>query len=86
MMIISGCEYGRVKNFPDWEDNLRFSCAVTNKLNSDYPGIMRPILFSERKYNMDLTKIRFCSKSARTETLLTRLAIPADFLPPRLPI
>ena len=59
MMIISGCEYGRVKNFPDWEDNLRFSCAVTNKLNSDYPGIMRPILFSERKYNMDLTKNSF---------------------------
>lgn len=59
MMIISGCEYGRVKNFPDWEDNLRFSCAVTNKMNSDYPGIMRPILFSERKYNMDLTKNSF---------------------------
>lgn len=59
MMIISGCEYGRVKNFPDWEYNLRFSCAVTNKMNSDYPGIMRPILFSERKYNMDLTKNSF---------------------------
>jgi len=59
MMIISGCEYGRVKNFPDWEYNLRFSAAVTNKLNDRYPGLMRPILFSERKYNMDLTKNSF---------------------------
>lgn len=59
MMIISGCEYGSVKNFPNWEYNLRFACAVTDKLNSDYPEIMRPILFSERKYNMDLTKNSF---------------------------
>ncbi len=59
MMIISGCEYGRVSNFPDWEYNLRFSSAVTNTINEKYPGLMRPILFSERKYNMDLTKNSF---------------------------
>lgn len=59
MMIISGCEHGSVENFPNWEYNLRFSCAVTNKLASMYDGLMRPILFSERKYNMDLTKNSF---------------------------
>lgn len=59
MMVISGCEYGKVKNFPDWESNLRFSTAVTGRLNEKYPGLMRPILFSERKYNMDLTKNSF---------------------------
>ena len=59
MMIISGCEYGSVKNFPNWEYNLRFACAVTDKLNSLYPDLMRPILFSERKYNMDITKNSF---------------------------
>ena len=52
MMIISGCEYGRVKNFPDWEYNLRFDLAVQKKVNELYSGLMRPILFSERKYNM----------------------------------
>lgn len=52
MMIISGCQYGRVKNFPDWEYNLRFDLQVQNKVNSMYPDLMRPILFSERKYNM----------------------------------
>jgi stage II sporulation protein P len=52
MMIISGCEYNRVKNFPDWECNLRFDLAVQNKVNDLYSGLMRPILFSERKYNM----------------------------------
>ena len=56
MMIISGCEYGSISNYPNWECNLRFSTAVVNKANEMYPGLMRPILFSERKYNLDLTK------------------------------
>lgn len=59
MMIISGCEHGRITNFPDWEYNLRFSTAVTNAVNEKYPNLMRPILFSERKYNLDLTKNSF---------------------------
>ena len=59
MMIISGAQYGRVKNFPDWEDNLIFNIAVQKKVNELYPGLMRPILFSERKYNMDETPASF---------------------------
>ena len=59
MMIISGCEYGSISNFPDWQYNLRFSTSVVNAVNKRYPNLMRPILFSERKYNMDLTKNSF---------------------------
>lgn len=59
MMIISGCEYNRVKNFPDWEENLKFDLQVQNKVNELYPGLMRPILFSERKYNMYETHYSF---------------------------
>lgn len=59
MMIISGCQHGDISNFPDWEYNLRFSTAVVNAVNSKYKNLMRPILFSERKYNMDLTKNSF---------------------------
>lgn len=59
MMIISGCEYGSISDYPNWECNLRFSTAVVNKANEMYPGLMRPILFSERKYNLDLTKNSF---------------------------
>ena len=59
MMIISGCEYGSISDYPNWECNLRFSTAIVNKANEMYPGLMRPILFSERKYNLDLTKNSF---------------------------
>lgn len=59
MMIIAGCEYNRVKNFPNWEKNLRFDLQVQNKMNELYEGVMRPILFSERKYNMFETDYSF---------------------------
>lgn len=59
MMIIAGCEYNRVKNFPNWENNLRFDLQVQNKVNELYKGLMRPILFSERKYNMFETDYSF---------------------------
>lgn len=59
MMIIAGAEYGSVKKYPDWEYNLRFVLAVQNKVNSLYPSLMRPVLFAERKYNMDLTHNSF---------------------------
>ncbi len=59
MMMIAGAEYGRVENYPDWEYNLRFVLAVQNKVAQMYDGLMRPVLFSERKYNMDETKNSF---------------------------
>jgi stage II sporulation protein P len=59
MMIIAGAEYGSVTNYPNWEYNLRFDIAIQNKLSEMYDGLMRPILFSERKYNMFETKNSF---------------------------
>ena len=59
MMIIAGAEYGSVTNYPDWQYNLRFVTAVQNAVANDYPSLMRPVLFAERKYNMDLTHNSF---------------------------
>ena len=59
MMIISGCEYNSITNFPNWESNLRFNLAIQNSVEKMYPGLMRPILFAERRYNMFETKNSF---------------------------
>lgn len=53
VMIITGCEEGPVTNFPDWKQNLTFSVQLQHKAESLYPGLMRPIFFCTRKYNMD---------------------------------
>lgn len=59
MMIIAGAEYGSVENYPNWEYNLRFDLAIQNKVEEMYSGLMRPMLFAERKYNMFETKNSF---------------------------
>ncbi len=59
MMIIAGCQYNRVKHFPDWKDNLQFDIQIADAVNKQYKDLMRPILFGERKYNMDETHYSF---------------------------
>lgn len=56
LMIIAGAEEGKVENFPDWEYNLRFALALQQKCETMFEGLMRPVLFSQRKYNMDMTR------------------------------
>lgn len=55
IMIISGCEEGSVKNFPDWKYNLRFAMELQKQCQDEFPSLMRPLYFSRRKYNMHKT-------------------------------
>lgn len=54
IMIISGCDDGTM-DMPEHMKNFRFSCMLEQQLESDFPGLTRPILFDYRKYNQDLT-------------------------------
>ena len=54
VMIITGVEEGPVTEFPDWEQNLRFALALQQTAQRAYEGIMKPIYFCRRKYNMDV--------------------------------
>ena len=42
-------------DFPRWEENLTFALQLQKTAETDYPGLMRPVLISARKYNMDVT-------------------------------
>lgn len=55
MMIIAGTQEGKITDFPDWEYNLRFAVHLQKKCEDMFPGIMRPLLFTQKKYNMDIT-------------------------------
>lgn len=55
IMIISGCEEGKVKDFPNWQKNLTFALELQSVCEELYPGLMRPLYFCQRKYNMDLS-------------------------------
>ena len=53
-MIISGCDDGTL-GMPNYIKNFHFACALQQQLETDNPGLTRPILFDYRKYNQDLT-------------------------------
>jgi len=55
IMIITGCQEGKVTNFPDWQKNLTFALNLQNVCEEMYPGLMRPVYFCQRKYNMDMS-------------------------------
>lgn len=54
LMIISNCDDGSGL-IPNWRENLRFAAAFSNRLESNTPGITRPLMFSYRKYNQQLS-------------------------------
>lgn len=56
VMILTGAEGGRVSDFPNWEQNLDFALTLHNYGENMYPGLLRPIMFCQRKYNLDLGK------------------------------
>lgn len=53
IMIITGAEEGYITDFPYWEDNLRFALCLQKTAEDKYPGLMKPVYFCQRKYNMD---------------------------------
>ena len=55
VMIICGCDNGTTVQLPDWRQNLRFAAAWERSMEGLYPGFTRPVLFSYRFYNQDLT-------------------------------
>lgn len=56
VMLLAGCDAdGGWGDFPLWEENLRLDLRVQEKLQELYPGLARPMSFSNSKYNMNAT-------------------------------
>ncbi len=55
VMLVAGCEDGSVTGFPNWRENFRLAIRLQQSLEVMYPSLARPIYFTERKYNQNLT-------------------------------
>lgn len=56
IMLLAGCDAnGEWGDFPDWLNNLRLDLRVQQKAEELYPGLLRPLSFSNCKYNMNAT-------------------------------
>ena len=54
-MIIAGTEENGVE-YPHWETNLKFALALQKTAQAKYMGLMKPVFFCPRRYNMDVTE------------------------------
>ncbi len=55
LMFVIGTDGGGLEH-PTWQQNLKFAIAVQQKANELYPGLFRPILLRNSRYNQQLGK------------------------------
>ncbi len=56
LMIISCADYpDGSMGMPDYLENLTFACSLQSQIETDYPGLDRPVLFDYRNYNQSLS-------------------------------
>ena len=55
VMIVMGSQSGSVKNFPDWQENLKLALRLQQTLEVMYPTLARPLSLNSKNYNESLT-------------------------------
>lgn len=55
IMFVIGTDGGRLKH-PNWKLNLQFAIKVQEKANKQYPGLFKPIILRNSRYNQHLSK------------------------------
>ena len=84
VMIICGCDNGGSVRLPGWRQNLRFAAAWERSMEGMYPGFTRPVLFSYRFYNQDLTTGSLLIEIGATAITSTRPSTPGSWRPTAL--
>ena len=55
LMFVMGTNGGGL-NHPNWENNLKFAVKIQEKANDMYPGLFKPIILRNSRYNQHLGK------------------------------
>lgn len=54
LMLVMGSDKGSL-SYPHWEENLSLAVKLQAQLETDYPGLCRPIKLGTSRYNQDLS-------------------------------
>jgi len=54
VMLLAGTQEENVGEFPNWETNLALASQLHVFAQQRYPGLMKPLWFTARRFNMDL--------------------------------
>ena len=55
IMFVIGTDRGKLKH-PNWKSNLRFAIKMQELANKEYPGLFKPIILRNSRYNQHLGK------------------------------
>lgn len=55
IMLVMGSQSGSVKNFPDWQENLKLALRLQQTLEVMYPSLARSLSLMPKNYNESLT-------------------------------
>ena len=55
LMFVIGTDGGKLKH-PNWKSNLQFAIKLQEKANKEYPGLFKPIILRNSRYNQHLGK------------------------------
>ena len=55
IMFVIGTDGGKLKH-PNWKSNLQFAIKLQEKANNEYPGLFKPIILRNSRYNQHLSK------------------------------
>ena len=54
LMLVMGSDKGNL-SYPNWETNLALAVKLQAQLETDFPGLCRPVKLAASRYNQDLS-------------------------------
>ena len=79
IMFVIGTNGGGLEH-PNWQQNLKFAIKVQEKANELYPGLFRPIILRDSRYNQHLSKAATIIEVGATGNTLDECLVSMKYL------
>ncbi len=79
MMFVIGTDGGGLEH-PNWKQNLKMAVKIQEKANEMYPGLFRPIIVRNSRYNQHLTTGSFIIEVGATGNTLDQCILSMQCL------
>ena len=79
MMFVIGTDGGGLEH-PNWKQNLKMAVKIQQKANEMYPGLFRPIIVRNSRYNQHVTTGAFIIEVGATGNTLDQCILSMQCL------
>lgn len=79
IMFVIGTDGGGL-NHPNWNQNLKFAIKIQEKANEMYPGLFKPIILRNSRYNQHVTRAASIIEVGATGNTLEQTLVSMKYL------